>query len=199
MFEPSHVGLGPKRGFWLDLSPRHIGSSPKQSFGWVRVPDNGFKSQSEVYGFGWDWNQFPNFTSFLTVWLISHDFLSFSLISICKSCTIPLWKHRADSGCNNNNNKEFVRKNNQYQWEAERQAKSWGKLKEARRKSGPLRTSSHDLGHNSHYDSYDFGHIFSSKLSGNSILFHLIPNPSIHKLWSYSFSVTINTFLSPVT
>ena len=126
-------------GFWLDLSPRHIGSSPKQSFGWVQVPANGFKSQSEVYGFSLRLeSQFPNFTSFLTVWLISYDFLSSSLI-ICKSCTIPLWKHRADSGCNNNtNNKEFIRKIISINGKLKDKLNLRGKLKEARRKSGPL-------------------------------------------------------------
>ena len=49
------ASLGPKTrycGFWLGLSPSHVGSSPKQGFDWGRVPAHGFKSQSEVNGFG---------------------------------------------------------------------------------------------------------------------------------------------------
>ena len=50
-FESQLHGFKYQIGFWLNSSPSHMGLSPKLGFGWVRVPAQGFKSQSEVNDF----------------------------------------------------------------------------------------------------------------------------------------------------
>ena len=88
----------------------------------------------------------------------------------------------------------------QYQLEAKGQAKSEGKIKRSQKEEWtPTLPAVMTWDTTVITTVMTRATFFSSKISGKSILFHLMPNPSIHKLRSYSFSVTINTFLSPVT
>ena len=71
----------------------------------------------------------------------------------------------------------------QYQWEAARQAKSEGKIKRSQKEEWtPTLPAVMTWGTIVISTVMTWDTFFSSKISGNSILFHLMPNPYIHKL-----------------